>query len=492
MNKYVCHPNGNDLNGGGYKSTAGSPEPPAWSAWHNAFDAVAIANTCTVSDSSGTVKIDSVGSFASSMIGCLVYCDFDGVYDDGRYLIYDAGDDFIKINVVYISVASVNVRVGGAIKSPAAACTLAYGTDGNELLFPANQTTQTENLVNGSANQVLVLNTGGTIDMYSVDESTGVRLTTTDSTKWAVIKAQDSSSWSSNTALMQINGGSSSVYPTFKCDKILFDGNYLTPIVLVLSDGASGYIYMNCGDIEVKNSIESTGSGVLQNGFVIASLYDNGLNIKTLKISSCAKALFVGRPSFTVRNYVHIDDCEIGINLLTAPLHYVDPLNNVIISNCAKGLYHVSKSSYVCNARFTFVNNDIDLDIVWNYGSGNYIMFSRCVFEHSAGGGYVVNIASNSGAAILTLQDCVYSDEATLTDSDVPTLINCQTIHGYPFVDTGDYRLNPAFADLDKIYDWDKVTNVIGATTRSEPACGGGSGGCFVQAGSGRFGVQES
>lgn len=483
MNKYVCHPNGNDLNGGGfYASVAGTPTPPDWSAWHNNFEPKAIVNDCAIhSWSTGVVEIYSAGNFSSSMAGVLVYCDFsDATYEDGRYLIVEASSDYIRLSLPYVSdTPTVNVRVGGALLSPKAACDLGNGEYGHEVLFPCNQTTQTINEVDGTTNAVVMATEGATLNIYGVDEATGVLITSEDSNDWPVIKGVGS--WTDNTGMFT----STAALCYSKVDKILFDGNTLVPRVVYLGDTSTDKTMLSWGDVTIKKS-KSNGTGL----YAIANLsyfhYNPVEYIKRLVVDSCYNGIDIATQSsryWPSINYMWINNCSnygLNFNQVTLPSYLQMHTKNILVSNCAVGIFEYRYDLH-WDCLTTFVGNVVDIKVN-KYSTTNFNhIIKNCLFYNSNASGKILDV-DDDNYVDATFVNCVFGDVDDASDMSrfsgiTPTRIDCEYIQANPFVDSAneDYRLNPAFVDLAKIYDWTKQVNNIGATSVAEPV--GGSGG---------------
>lgn len=475
---FVLHPDGNDLNGGGYYDD--SVTVPDWTDWHSSFDAVASQSGCAISDSGGTVRITVTGAFTSALVNTLVNCDFSDTYEDGRYAITAAGTNYIEIPVAYSSdVPTVTVYIGGAIKSPDEACALAYGTNGDVLLLPANQTTQTVNEVDGSDNQILCVTEGAKLDMYSVDDSTGVKVTSDDSNDWAVIKAKTGSTWAANSAMLYMQsgiGGDTSNDTTFKADKIVFDGNILTPRIVQFGDNSGDIVNLYIGDIVIQNS-KSDGVGWYGNAYYYVGESRNKY-IRSIKIDNCQIGLYNAgaRTLPNVLNYFWINNCSYGMQQWLVSIQ--GAFNNTIryiITNCTIGL-SVSRYDMMINCGCLFADNTTDIKITAYSSAASANIVRNCLFFNDNASGYIFD-GNNDALVSLEFHNCVLgtANGAAIYKDIEPTLTNCQTISADPFMNkaTGDYRLNPAFADLAKIWDWDSMTNVIGATTPAEPAAGG-------------------
>jgi len=499
LNKYICHPNGNDLNGGGfYATTGGTPTPPAWSDWHNNFAPTAIVNNCSIESwGASSVKIVSEGAFSASMVGSLVYCDFSDTYNDGRYVVVIANTDYIGIGLAYSSaVPTVNVRVGGAIKSPKEACALGNGTSDDEVLFPCNQSTPTIHEINGSSNNIALLTNDYTLNAYGVDEATGVAIISKDSTKWPVIKAKDGSSWTYDVAMLSATA--SPIY--VKLDKLLFDGNQLATVGIRLGDNSADIINIYFGDIEVKNMVNTvtnalpspiTGKAILAVGYLCNNSNFPEEYINSLKISNCGIGINPGTRTWPPVKNLIIDSCTccaifqfgVGVNYL------FQQILRTVLSNNAIGIYKHRYNLFINNP-ITFIGNGIDIYFD-KYSTFTFLAkICNCLFFNDNAEGKIVNVISNSSTVIF--DNCVLgtANGAVIDSGVTSTKIDCELIHSNPLMSDSDLRLNPAFEDFSKIYDYSKTFNYIGATSIAEPV--GGGGGCFVQAGSGRFGVQES
>ena len=471
MNKYVCHPSGNDLNGGGYDL---SLYVGTWAQWHDDFDALSVQTGLTVSENGGGVRI--TGTFSSSYLGVIVYCNFAAVYPDGRYAITEASDTYIELALPFTDLDSVNVRVGGAILSPKQACDLGNGTDGHEVLFPCNQTNGTIHEVDGTANNITMATEGATLNIYGVDEATGVLLTTDDSNDWPAIKAKDGSSWTANTGMFT----STATLCYSKVDKILFDGNSLVLRVLYFGDGSTDHVQVSWGGVFVKNS-KSDGYGVYANGYLDPLSTVSGIN--TLRIDNCHFGVFAGRPiSCRIRSYLWLSNCDYGVydnaNNLDYVLLYA---NGIIYSGNDVGLYR-RRTNAVSTTRMTFINNAIDVQLYKYSTEAAKTSIQNCLFYNSGVGGKIIDSDDNGTYLSCELVNCVLGNVTNGSDTSrfsgiTPTRIDCEYIQANPFMDsaTGDLRLNPAFADLAKIFDFNKQVNNIGATSMAEPAAGGGS-----------------
>jgi len=132
----------------------------------------------------------------------------------------------------------------------------------------------------------------------------------------------------------------------------------------------------------------------------------------------------------------------------------------------------------------TFVNNAIDLKVD-AYGTTNYAHhFYNSVFWNSLVTGKILSV-DNDTYVDVGFFNCVFgtANGAIEFSGITPTEIDCERITANPFMDSanGDYRLNPDFINLSKIYDWTKQVNNIGATSVAEPVSSGtGNGGSIM------------
>lgn len=490
MNRYICHPNGNDLNGGGFDFSSYSG---TWAQWHNNFAALVVQANCAVGNNgSGKIRITSQGStdFANVPEFVIMHCDFTAIYDDGRYVVLSVGNDYIDIGVDYVSDTTVTVRVGGAILSPKEACALGYSTSLNEVLFPCNQTTQTINEVDGSDNSVTLQTEGSTIIMYGVNDTTGVLLEFDD--LWPVIQAKTGTTWSSGTILFHMQDGVTSgttLECYFNCDKINFDGNYLTPVVLQLGDSQSDKIFVKIGDIEVYNS-KSDGTGMLVNAYLSNSVADETIYyVNTIKISDCGTGLSPGSRNWPpIKKYIWVDNCSVfGV---TFSLCYYSAYlqgygSKFIFSNNAIAIYYYRHSKLWISPSL-FINNDVDFYCKKYSSTFAFYVARNCLFYNDATGGKIFSTDDDGTYVTAEFENCVLGKLTDSTDNSrwngiVPTLKNCRYINSDPLMDKDsdppDYRLNPSSDAFEDCYDWNDWIQHITAVGVAEPASGGGSGG---------------
>jgi len=483
INKYVCHPDGNDLNGGGFLLTS---ETVTWSSWHSSFAPVKIQAGCTISDNGGgKCRLTSIGNLSSLYKDILVYCDFSATYTDDRYMIIAADANYIDIDLAFdVNVPTADVRIGGAVKSPKLACTLGNTTTGEEVLFPCNQTTQTINEVDGTANAINMSVENATLNIYGVDEATGIAITSEDSNDWPVIQAKTESTWTDNTGMFT----STAALCYSKVDKILFDGNNIVPRVIFLDNDNTDYCILQWGRVEIKSS-KSDGYGCLINGYTELnsfSIANADYGIKKLKIDDCHIAFFpVSRQTCPISE-LWLDGNHYGIYSGTSIIA-INQIRTVILSNHTIAAIRVNRYDSYIRCCMTFINNAIDLKVD-AYSTINYIHnFYNSVFWNSSPTGKILEV-DNDTYVDVGFYNCVFGDVNDASDMSrfsgiTPTRIDCEYIQADPFMDSanGDYRLNPAFPDLSKIYDWTKQVNNIGATSVAEPVSNGsGNGGSIM------------
>lgn len=491
-NSIVLHPSGADTNGGGFTDNyAGT-----WSGWHTNFAAQASYAGGTATASSGKVRI-TCGTNLSvyPQEGMLVYVEFQTYYSSGHYEVLSTIEDgdYFDIDLDYTDDDACSlVVVGGALKTPSVAALLAYDDQGSQLLLPANQTTQTVNEVDGSANQVLLVTAGYTMDIKGVDDTTGVLLEYDD--LWPVIQAKTGSTWAANSIMfyMQSTSGDDSVNTTkLKLDKIIFDGNSLVPKVVQTGDSSNDYVNLYCGDFTIKGSL-STGYGWLANAYnYVTSFIEYAGNIY---ITDCAYGYSPnGSRALPKIKSLHINNCSVaglycGLSSVSSTL--ASPIKKVILSNNAIGMNNARYSVYLAHS-ITFVNNVIDI-LANKYSTESATKtYQNFLIYNDNASGKIVSCDDNTLVSV-EFKNCVLgvANGAVIDYGITSTKTECVLITSDPFVNkaNGDYRLKPEATEFDKVYDWE-TGEFYGALGPAEPASSGGGG--FVAAGVGRIGIQE-
>lgn len=468
---YVLHPGGADTNGGGYTANYSG----SWDQWHSSFGPIDIANDATITNNgSGKVRLTKSSAFDGAMVGMLAYCDFSDTYTDGRYeiLAVDASNNYIDIDLAYDSnVPTANVTVGGAILTPKAAVAAAYAptANGDILLVPCNQTSQTINEVDGSGDAMVCITAAYKLDIRGVNETTGALLGYRD--VWPVIRAKTGSTWAANTSMlyMQSTAGSNAT-SYLNLDKIILDGNALTPRVVRLGDNASDYVVCLWGDVKITNPA-STGYAIYQYG------YTNGF-ARTIHIDGGGTGgtgyyNYGNRPLIAVAKYLWINDFAVaGLNIGDGNAATV--LNTmhgpIILSNCTTGL--ISDRYNVYWNKVTFVNNVIDIRLNKYDTETRICRFYNCLFYNDNASGKIIGSNDDGTYVSVEMYNCALgvANGADVCSAFVINDIDCVSLSGDPFVDksSDDYRLDPAGDDFASIYNWDTGL-FAGALGPSEP-----------------------
>jgi|GEM_PF-3300593 len=460
-NNIILHPSGADTNGGGYTSNYTG----TWAEWHNNFSYQATYAGGTITQgNNGKCRI-TCGTNLSvyPKQGMLVYLEAQTYYASGHYEVTaDIEDgDYFDINLDYVSNDSVsNITIGGALKTPSVAALLAYDSSGSKLLLPANQTTQTINEVDGSANQVLLVTQGYTIDIQGVNDTTGQLLS--DDDLFPKIKAKTGSTWGANTVMfyMQSGVGDDTVQTTqCKIDKVNFDGNNITPYVVRIGDYSNDYIICTWGTVEIINSIPNSASYycLYVNAYTYADINTAG-RFKKIYIANGGVGFATVRPFSPIMEQIHIDNCYYGLSVSNA---YITTFTNVyinrmIISNCAVGIFTNRYSQFLCG-RFIFVNNTIDM-IMNKYSTTMFAKYiHNCLFYNDKSNGKIVSV-DDSNYVTVAFDNCVLgvSNGAVIDSGVTSTKTNCTYITSDVFMDkaNGDYRLNPNAVEFSKVYNW--------------------------------------
>ncbi len=331
---------------------------------------------------------------------------------------------------------------------------LAYDDAGSVLLCPANQTTQTVNEVDGSANAITLTTPGYTINIRGVNDQTGELLS--DSDLFPVIKAKDGSTWAANTILFCMLAGSpgSVGSATCKLDKIIFDGNNLAPRVVHLGDNTNDVVYCYWGTVYIRNSqLSLNGYNLYLAGYIA---YGNAYAHR-LYISGGGVGLSSTRPIMRVYELLHIDGCMYGMYMnsgdMTTP--YSTTCNRMIISHCAVGIRN-NNYDFTFFHDITFVNNVIDLQML-RYSATLYTKrFVNCLFFNDNPSGNIVQVDNSTYVAVI-FENCVLgtANGAVIDSGVTSTRINCRYITSDPFMDkaNGDYRLNPDSPAFDTVYN---------------------------------------
>ena len=409
-NIFVLHPSGADTNGGGY---TGNHSLTWASSWQNGSfgPKASVTGMATSNNGSGKVRLTKAGAeFTSALVGLIANCTFSATYTSGRYEIIACPDPTeLDIELAYSTdVPTAAIVIGGAILTPKTAALLAYDATGGQLLLPANQTTQTVNLVDGNANAV-VLNTAAlNITMIGVYDTTGLALP--EVSLYPVIRAQTGSSWAANTAMVAVNAGSSGTN-YFTCNKVIFDGNGLTPRVVQLGDTSGDYVYPFWNNVRIINGLVSAGANLYIGGYTSlssSSVANSNIHNLTLSGGYLGISNAGSRLLCSISGILIVDNFSYrGISAVSEVVttQFGGCKAQIIISRCAVGIYN-GRYAYEWANRTLFVNNVVDLQFAAYITTWYSKRIIDCVFYNDANGGKVV-LVDTADYVSVEFQNCV-------------------------------------------------------------------------------------